>query len=203
MPIGLGTDWTASNNAMDMLAEARLAALVGKMRADDPQVLPVQQMVRMLTIDGARALGLDGLSGSIEAGKRADLVVFDGNKLEATPAHDPAANLIYSLNPRAVRDVLVDGAAGRGRQADMGDDEAALACQQRTRGALPDNLLDDLPVRHGEHDHDGGERAVERQRQRSELADIVVGRPAEPHDARQRPGVLLGRPGRCLARPSR
>jgi len=70
-------DWTASNNSMDMLVEARLAALVGKMRADDPQALPVGQMVRMLTIDGARALGLDGLIGSIGGGKRADLVVLD------------------------------------------------------------------------------------------------------------------------------
>ena len=136
VPIGLGTDWTASNNAMDMLAEARLAALVGKMRADDPEVLPVQQMVRMLTIDGARALGLGGILGSIEAGKRADLVVFDGNKLEATPAHDPAANLIYSLNPRAVRDVLVDGTLLVRNGRLTWDDEAALARQQRTRGAL-------------------------------------------------------------------
>ena len=100
-----------------------------------PQVLPVQQMVRMLTIDGARVLGLDGLTGSIEAGKRADLVVFDGNRLEATPAHDPAANLIYSLNPRAVRDVLVDGALLVRDGKLTWDDEAALARQQRTRGA--------------------------------------------------------------------
>src|SRR6266851_3611538 len=85
------------------LAVARLVALVGKMRADDPQALPVRQMVRMLTIDGARVLGLDGLIGSIEPGKRADLVVFDATRLEATPAHDPAANLIYSLGPRSVR----------------------------------------------------------------------------------------------------
>lgn len=96
----------------------------------------MQQMVRMLTIDGARTLGLDGLLGSVEAGQRADLVVFDGNKLEATPAHDPAANLIYSLNPRAVRDVLVDGALLVRHGKLTWDDEAALARQQRTRGAL-------------------------------------------------------------------
>ena len=134
VPIGLGTDWTASNNSMDMLAEARLAALVGKMRADDPEALPVEQMVRMLTIDGARALGLDGLIGSIEAGKRADLVVFDANRLEATPAHDPAANLIYSLGPRSVRDVLVDGALLVREGKLTRDDEAALARRHRTHG---------------------------------------------------------------------
>jgi len=134
VPIGLGTDWTASNNSMDMLAEARLAALVGKMRADDPEALPVEQMVRMLTIDGARALGLDGLIGSIEAGKRADLVVFDANRLEATPAHDPAANLIYSLGPRSVRDVLVDGALLVREGKLTRDDEATLARRHRTHG---------------------------------------------------------------------
>src|SRR6267154_396592 len=127
VPIGLGTDWTASNNSMDMLVEARLAALVGKMRADDPQALPVAQMVRMLTIDGARVLGLDGLIGSIEAGKRADLVVFDANKLETTPAHDPMANLIYSMGPRSVRDVLVDGEMLVRNGKLTRDDEAVLA----------------------------------------------------------------------------
>lgn len=137
VPIGLGTDWTASNNSMDMLVEARLAALVGKMRADDPQALPVTQMVRMLTIDGARVLGLDGLIGSIETGKRADLVVFDANRLEATPAHDPMANLIYSMGPRSVRDVLVDGEIlVRDGKLTRGD-EAALARRHRTHGRPP------------------------------------------------------------------
>jgi 5-methylthioadenosine/S-adenosylhomocysteine deaminase len=137
VPIGLGTDWTASNNSMDMLVEARLAALVGKMRADDPQALPVGQMVRMLTIDGARVLGLDGLIGSIEAGKRADLVVFDANRLETTPAHDPMANLIYSMGPRSVRDVLVDGAILVRDSKLVRDDEAALARRHRTHGRPP------------------------------------------------------------------
>jgi 5-methylthioadenosine/S-adenosylhomocysteine deaminase len=137
VPIGLGTDWTASNNSMDMLIEARLAALVGKMRADDPQALPVAQMVRMLTIDGARVLGLDGLIGSIEAGKRADLVVFDANKLETTPAHDPMANLIYSMGPRSVRDVLVDGAILVRDGKLVRDDEATLARRHRTHGRPP------------------------------------------------------------------
>jgi 5-methylthioadenosine/S-adenosylhomocysteine deaminase len=137
VPIGLGTDWTASNNSMDMLVEARLAALVGKMRADDPQALPVAQMVRMLTIDGARVLGLDRLIGSIEAGKRADLVVFDANKLETMPAHDPAANLIYSMGPRSVRDVLVDGAILVRDGKLVRDDEATLARRHRTHGRPP------------------------------------------------------------------
>jgi 5-methylthioadenosine/S-adenosylhomocysteine deaminase len=134
VPIGLGTDWTVTNNSMDLLAEARLAALAGKMRADDPEVLTVTQMVRMLTIEGARVLGIDRLTGSIEPGKRADLVVFDANRLEATPAHDPASNLVYSLGPRSVRDVLVDGELlVRGGKL-MRDDETALARAHRHLG---------------------------------------------------------------------
>jgi 5-methylthioadenosine/S-adenosylhomocysteine deaminase len=109
VPIGLGTDWSASDNAMDLLAEARIAALVGKLVADDPEALPLRTMIRMMTIDGARVLGIDHLVGSIEPGKRADLVVFDLSQLEANPRHDLAANLIYSMSTRSVRDVMVDG----------------------------------------------------------------------------------------------
>ena len=137
VPIGLGTDWTVTNNSMDMLAEARLAALAGKMRADDPEVITVQQMVRMLTIDGARVLGIDRLAGSIEAGKRADLVVFDGNRLEATPAHDAASNLVYSLSPRSVRDVMVDGDLLVRDGKLLRDDETTLARRHRYVGRAP------------------------------------------------------------------
>lgn len=137
VPIGLGTDWTVTNNSMDLLAEARLAALVGKMRADDPTVLTVKQMVRMLTIDGARVLGIDRLVGSIEPGKRADLVVFDANRLEATPAHDPASNMVYSLSPRSVRDVLVDGELLVREGRLVRDDETELARSQRYLGREP------------------------------------------------------------------
>jgi 5-methylthioadenosine/S-adenosylhomocysteine deaminase len=134
MPIGLGTDWTVTNNGMDLLAEARLAALAGKMKADDPAVLGVQEMIRMLTIDGARVLGLDGHVGSVELGKRADLVLFDANRLEATPAHDMASNLIYAMNGRMARDVLVDGEilVRNGKLTRM--DEAALVRDHRHRG---------------------------------------------------------------------
>lgn len=108
-PVGLGTDWTASNNSMDMFWEMRLAALVGKMKADDPEVLDTRQMLRLATIDGAKVLGIDHLVGSVETGKRADLVVLDRDALEMTPLHDAISNVVYSASPRSVRDVLVDG----------------------------------------------------------------------------------------------
>lgn len=109
VPVGLGTDWTASDNAMDIIAEARLAALAGKLVAADPTTLKVEEMLGMMTIGGAKALGLDHIVGSIEVGKRADLIVFDLSRLEANPRSNLAANVLYSMSPRSVRDVYVEG----------------------------------------------------------------------------------------------
>jgi len=134
VPVGIGTDWTATDNAMDMFAEARLAALVGKMLADDPTVLPVRAMLRMMTIEGARALGLDRLVGSVEIGKRADLVVLDLDRLELAPAHDLASNVVYSASPRSVRDVLVDGEILKRGHRLVREDEAALVAAMRAAG---------------------------------------------------------------------
>ena len=103
------TDWTATNNSNDLLVEARIAGLVGKMIAGNPTVLPVTQMIRMLTIDGACVLGIDHLVGSIEVGKRADLTIIDLNRVEMAPSHNLASNVLYSASVRSVRDVLVDG----------------------------------------------------------------------------------------------
>jgi 5-methylthioadenosine/S-adenosylhomocysteine deaminase len=66
-------------------------------------------MMRMLTIDGARVLGAEHLIGSIEPGKRADLVVLDAGRLDMTPGYDAVSNVIYAAGSRAVRDVMVDG----------------------------------------------------------------------------------------------
>lgn len=126
VPVGLGTDWTATDNSMDMFWEARLAALVGKMQAGDPTALPVRTMLRMMTIEGARVLGLDHLVGSVELGKRADLVVLDLDRLEMAPPHQPAANVVYSASPRSVRDVIVDGVVRKRANALVGTEEAAL-----------------------------------------------------------------------------
>lgn len=134
VPLGLGTDWTASDNSMDMFFEARLAALVGKMRADDPTALPVRAMLRLLTIDGARALGLDHLIGSVETGKRADLLILDLDRLEMAPAHDLAANVVHAASPRSVRDVIVDGTVLKKNHNLIREDEATLVAAMRRKG---------------------------------------------------------------------
>jgi 5-methylthioadenosine/S-adenosylhomocysteine deaminase len=133
--VGIGTDWAASDNAMDMLAETRLAAMIGKHRADDPTALPVMTMLRLATIDGARALGLESMVGSVEVGKRADLVVFDLTHLEANPRKDLAANLLYSMSARCVRDVLVDGRM-LVRNGKLDADLAALRRELAQRAAV-------------------------------------------------------------------
>jgi 5-methylthioadenosine/S-adenosylhomocysteine deaminase len=134
VPVGLGTDWTASDNSMDMFWEARLAALVGKMNAGDPTALPVRTMIRMMTIEGARVLGLDHLIGSVEAGKRADLIVLDLDRLEMAPPHDLAANVLYSASPRSVRDVIVEGVIRKRDHALVDVAEATLVEQMRAAG---------------------------------------------------------------------
>lgn len=140
VPVGLGTDWTASDNSMDMFWEMRLAALVGKMKADDPQALTTRQMLRLATIDGARVLGIDHLVGSIERGKRADLVVLDGRRLEMAPLHDPISNIVYSTTPRSVRDVLVDGTMLVTNGRLVRDDEAGIVEAIAAAGWARDGL---------------------------------------------------------------
>src|SRR5258708_33037371 len=84
-------------------------------------------MNRSLQIAGARVLGLDALVGSVEVGKRADLIVLDLTRLAANPRHDLASNVLYAMSPRSVRDVLVDGQVLVRNGRLTRDDEAALA----------------------------------------------------------------------------
>ncbi len=107
--VGLGTDGVASNNSLDMFDEMKLASLVQK--EQDPTVLPAQQALDMATRGSAAALGLDGRIGSVETGKRADLVAVDLSHPSMTPVHGPrgvVSNLVFAFDGR-VSDVLVDG----------------------------------------------------------------------------------------------
>jgi cytosine/adenosine deaminase-related metal-dependent hydrolase len=106
--VGIGTDGAAANDSQDMLAAVKLAALVAKAHALDPSVLSARDVLRMATLDGARALGLGELVGSLEPGKRADLVLLQDTVCVGL-LHDPCGQLVYGASPRAVRDVWVDG----------------------------------------------------------------------------------------------
>lgn len=107
--VGLGTDGAASNDNQDMFGVLKTAALLQKVHALDPHALSAPEVMRMATIEGARALGLDALIGSLEPGKRADVVLLDGDTPELATIHDPFQQVVYCATARCVSDVWVDG----------------------------------------------------------------------------------------------
>jgi 5-methylthioadenosine/S-adenosylhomocysteine deaminase len=107
--VALGTDGAASNNRLDMLDEARLAALLAKAVAQDASALPAAVALECATINGARALGLERRIGSIEPGKEADLVAVELAAPEVLPVFDPISHLLYSAGREHVTDVWVAG----------------------------------------------------------------------------------------------
>lgn len=124
--VGLGTDGAVSSNSLDVLGAVRQAALVHK-AGGDPTAVGAEQAVRMATIEGARALGLGDQLGSLEVGKRADLIVVDLDAPHLRPAHDPWSTLAYAAHSADVRDTVVDGRVlMRGRELLTLDERAVL-----------------------------------------------------------------------------
>lgn len=107
--VALGTDGAASNNDLDMLGEMRTAALLAKAVAGDPSALPATQALRMATLDGALALGLEAETGSLEVGKSADLIAVDLRHPETQPLYNPVSALVYAATRSQVRHVWVAG----------------------------------------------------------------------------------------------
>jgi 5-methylthioadenosine/S-adenosylhomocysteine deaminase len=106
--VSLGADGAACNNRLDMFTEMRSAALLQKL-AHGPEILPATTVLQMATIDGARALGLDSEIGSIETGKRADVIVVDLNQTHASPRPDVISALLYATQATDVRTTIIDG----------------------------------------------------------------------------------------------
>ena len=107
--VSLGADGAACNNRLDMFTEMRTAALLQK-GLHGPEVLPARRALRMATIDGARAMGLDFEIGSLEVGKKADIVMLNLRALHSTPrTEDVVSTVVYSAVPGDVQSVLVDG----------------------------------------------------------------------------------------------
>src|SRR5204862_6148799 len=105
--VGLGTDGAASNNDLDMFEAMRMAAFLHKVQSGDPSAIPAATALEMATIDGAKALGLDGKIGSLEAGKKADVAVVSTASARQTPFYDPISHLVYASRGDDVRDVVV------------------------------------------------------------------------------------------------
>lgn len=107
--VGLGCDGGPSNNCYDMFREMKTAALLQKVRLSDPKVLPAEAVLEMATINGAKALGLEHEIGSIEVGKKADLILVSLKKPHLTPSLDPLSTLVYSAQGEDVQTVIIDG----------------------------------------------------------------------------------------------
>ncbi len=107
--VALGTDGAASNNDLDMFGEMRTAALLGKAVAADASAVPAMTALRMATINGAKALGLDAVCGSLSIGKAADVIAIDLNHLETQPLYCPVSQIVYAASRQQVTDVWVAG----------------------------------------------------------------------------------------------
>ena len=112
--VGIGTDGAASNNDLDMFEEMRLASLIAKPVAGDPTVLPARQVLEMATRIGAEVLHLDHITGSLEVGKRADIIVLDIFPIHNQPhfkrdSENIYAQIVYASKASDVTDVMVDG----------------------------------------------------------------------------------------------
>jgi len=107
--VSIGTDGAASNNALDMLSEMRMAALMAKASTSDAAAISASEALRMATLDGAAALGLARETGSIEAGKWADLTCVDLNRLNSQPVYDPISQLVYTARADQISDVWIAG----------------------------------------------------------------------------------------------
>ncbi|MBA1323458.1 TRZ/ATZ family hydrolase [Pseudomonas plecoglossicida] len=133
--VAIGTDGAASNNDLDLLGETRTAALLAKAVAGSASALDAHRALRMATLNGARALGLDTQIGSLELGKAADLVAFDLSGLAQQPVHDPVSQLIYATSRDCARHVWVAGEHLLEERRLTRMDEAALTAMARAWGA--------------------------------------------------------------------
>lgn len=109
VPVGIGSDGAASNNDQDMFREMDLGAKLQKFSRMDPTALPADQTVAMATITGARALHIDKQTGSLEVGKRADIIIVDTTAPHAAPMYNVYAQIVYALKDSDVRSTIING----------------------------------------------------------------------------------------------
>jgi 5-methylthioadenosine/S-adenosylhomocysteine deaminase len=107
--LGLGTDGAASNNDLDMFEAMRQASFLAKVTTRDPTALKAQEALDMATIGGARVIGMEKTVGSLEVGKRADLITVSTRSARQTPMYDPVSHLVYVMHGDDVRNTVVNG----------------------------------------------------------------------------------------------
>jgi 5-methylthioadenosine/S-adenosylhomocysteine deaminase len=107
--VGLGTDGCASNNNLDLFQEMDSAAKLHKVHRLDPTVMPSEVVLEMATLGGAKVVGLEKEIGSLEVGKKADIIILDLNRPHLQPIYSIISHLVYSATGADVRDVIIDG----------------------------------------------------------------------------------------------
>jgi 5-methylthioadenosine/S-adenosylhomocysteine deaminase len=107
--VGIGTDGGASNNNLDLFTEMDMAAKLHKVQTMDPTVMDALTVLKMATIEGARALGLSHETGSLETGKKADIIVIDTRKPHLTPMYNPFSHLVYAARGQDVSHTVING----------------------------------------------------------------------------------------------
>jgi len=129
--VGLGTDGAASNNDLDMFEAMRQAALLHKLTTGDPRAVPAATALEMATIGGANALGMRSQIGSLEPGKRADMIIVGMAAARQTPMYNPASHLVYTTRGDDVRTTIVHGRVLMRDRKVLSLDEAAVLSEAR------------------------------------------------------------------------
>ncbi len=125
--VGIGTDGTASNNSLDMVEEMRFAALLAKIVAYNPEAVNAKTALRMATIGGAQALGLEHITGSLEIGKSADLILIHADASNMQPIYDEYSAIVYAMNSKNIYSTMVHGEwLMQNRQLKTIDKDAAI-----------------------------------------------------------------------------
>jgi 5-methylthioadenosine/S-adenosylhomocysteine deaminase len=109
IPVGLGTDGCTVNNNLDLFTEMDMAAKLQKVRTMDPTVMDAVTVLRLATIQGAAALGMGNMTGSLEIGKKADIIIVDTDKPHLTPLYNPFSHLVYAARGNDVRHSIING----------------------------------------------------------------------------------------------
>jgi len=131
--VGLGTDGPASNNTVDMFENIKAAALLQKLTYLNPTVLPAYETLKMATMNGAKALKLEEKTGSLEKGKKADIILVDISKPHLKPLHNIYASIVYSAHGSDVDTVIVDGKIlMENRQVKTLDEQAVMEKAEKT-----------------------------------------------------------------------
>ncbi|MEM3464815.1 MAG: amidohydrolase family protein, partial [Candidatus Bathyarchaeia archaeon] len=131
--VGLGTDGPASNNSLDMFETMKFGALAQKLLYKNTTVLSAHEVLKMATLNGAKALGLENSVGSLEAGKKADIVLIDLSKPHLKPLHNIYASIVYSARGSDVDTVIVDGKIlMENRQVKTLDEDAVMEKAEAT-----------------------------------------------------------------------